>query len=191
MEDSQEWSHLIRGVRDGDDRACHDFWNQYGPMIERLASRRISKGMQRRIGPESVMLSACRTFFRRAQAGEFDLPDAEALWRLLCAITVNKVRMKTRYHSSQKRNLAEEVHPETMPDVSGQGQLPEEGVIFEEQLELLLSQFEGDEQKVLELKLEQHTNEEIAEKMGCSERTVRRMMKRIQARLSHLVDEEA
>ena len=157
-------------------------------MIERVAKRQLSSGMMRRVGPESVMLSACRTFFRRAQAGEFDLPDTEALWRLLCAITVNKVRMKARYHNQQKRGLNAEVHPEIMPDVAGQTADPAADLEFEEELQSLLGQFEGEEQQVLELKLEQLSNAEIAEQMKCSERTVRRMMNRIQTRLDAMFE---
>lgn len=191
MPDSDDsWPKLFQQVRSGDDRACFEFWNQYGPMIERVAKRQLSSGMMRRVGPESVMLSACRTFFRRAQAGEFDLPDTESLWRLLCAITVNKVRMKARYHNQQKRGLGAEVHPEAMPDVAGREVDPAADLVFEEELQQLLGQFEGEEQQVLELKLEQLSNTEIAERMKCSERTVRRMMNRIESRLDAMFEQE-
>ncbi|MCA9053722.1 MAG: sigma-70 family RNA polymerase sigma factor [Planctomycetaceae bacterium] len=186
---SDNWPELFQKLRSGDEQACFDFWNQYGPMVERVAKRQISSGLLRRVGPESVMLSACRTFFRRAQAGEFDLPDQESLWRLLCAITVNKVRMQARYHSQQRRGLGAEIHPDVMPDVAGGTADPEEELIFQEELQSLLSQFEGDEQRVLELKLEQLSNPEIAERLNCSERTVRRMMSRIEIRLDSMFGE--
>lgn len=187
-ETDDSWPELFERVRNGDDRACFEFWDRYGPMIERVAKRHLSSGMMRRIGPESVMLSACRTFFRRAQAGEFDLPDTEALWRLLCAITVNKVRMKARYHNRQMRDLGAELHLEIMPDVAGQAADPAADLEFEEELQALLMQFEGEEQQVLELKLEQLSNAEIAERMKCSERTVRRMLNRIETRLDAMVE---
>jgi len=57
-------------------------------------------------GPEDLVQSACRTFLRRAQIGQFRLADSEELWRLLCAITLTKVREQTRFHMRQKRGLA-------------------------------------------------------------------------------------
>ena len=38
------------------------------------------------------------------------------------------------------------------------------------------------ERQIVELKLQDYTNTEVAEQVGCSERTVRRILKRIQAR---------
>ena len=180
MTDADEaWRALLAGVRVGDDRACQDFWDQYGPLIEKVAERHLAAGVRRRVGPESVMLSACRTFFRRAQGGEFDLPDAESLWRLLCAITVNKVRLKTRFHLRKKRGLQSEEHPDQPPDVPANSPAPEEELEFNDELEKLIAEFNEEERRVLDLKLQQFTNDEIAEKLGCSERTVRRMMKRL------------
>ena len=179
-----DWNKLMAGVRAGDSESCDRFWREYGPMIERVASKNLSTALQRRVGPETVMLSACRTFFRRAQEGEFDLPDADSLWRLLCAITVNKARMKARFHNSSKRSLAAEVHPEQMPDAAAAAPTPEEEVAFAEQLELLMQQFNEEESLVLEMKLQQASQQEIADKLGCSGRTVRRMLQRIQMRMT-------
>lgn len=187
---NDDWHALMQGVRSGDNDACHDFWNQYGPSLERVAQRHLSSGMRRRVGPETVMLSACRTFFRRAQGGEFELPDSEALWRLLCAITVNKVRMKSRHHLRKKRGLDAEVHPETMPDVAGSSTPALDDLAFQEQLEVLIAKFDEEEAQVLDLKLQQYTNDEIAEQLECSERTVRRMMKRIQSQLGAIFDSD-
>ena len=40
---------------------------------------------------------------------------------------------------------------------------------------------------ILSLKLQKHTNEEIAQRLQCSERTVRRMLKKVQQQLERLV----
>ncbi len=37
---------------------------------------------------------------------------------------------------------------------------------------------------MVDLKLQEHTNEEAARLLGCSERTVRRILKRVQSRLT-------
>src|SRR3954451_16484076 len=103
------WQRLIEGLRAGDGRAAQEFWNQYGPLLHQVAERNLAGGVRRRVGPEDVVQSACRTFLRRAQGGEFRLEDSEGLWRLLCAITLSKVREQTRFHLRQKRGLDREV----------------------------------------------------------------------------------
>ena len=80
-------------------------------------------------------------------------------------------------------------------DEDGRGQIdpaaaaptPAEIAEFNDELTQLVASLPESEQQVLQLRLEQCTNEEIAEKLGCSERTVRRMMKRIQAHLTRLL----
>lgn len=159
-------------------------------MIERVARRHLGPGMQRRVGPESVMISACRTFIRRTQAGAFTFDDAESIWHLLCAITVNKVRNKTRFHLRQKRHLGNESGGEALADVPVSQPGPEDEVVFAEQFEHLLGSFDAEEQQILELRLQDQTQAEIAEQLGCSERTVRRLMKRMQDRMVQTLTQE-
>jgi RNA polymerase sigma factor (sigma-70 family) len=185
----ENWDRLIVGLRDGDGEAARQFCAQYGDALQRLADRHLPAGLRRRVGPEDVAQSACRTFLRRAGGGEFQLPDSEALWRLLCAITLTKVREQTRFHLRKKRGLDLETAPD--PDASGAGLLeaadprpsPEAAVEFADQFEQLLAGLDEEARQVVDLKLQELTNEQIAEKLGCSERTVRRVIKRVQADL--------
>src|SRR5262249_30472587 len=103
MHDADDW--LIDGLIQGDSEAARVFCQQYGPMLERLDEKNLEAGPRRRVGPESICQSACRTFLRRAQTGEYELADSEGLWKLLCAITLTKVREKARYHRRQKRSI--------------------------------------------------------------------------------------
>jgi RNA polymerase sigma-70 factor (ECF subfamily) len=190
MSQSDDW--LIRGLSQGDPEAARVFCERYGPSLQQLADKHLAIGLRRRVGPESICQSACRSFLRRAQAGEYELADAEGLWRLLCAITLTKVREQARFHRRQRRSIDRERSLEAPGDDEGQGVAhdvpdsrlsPAELVEFEEQFELLLGHFEAEEQQLLELKLQQLTNEEAAVRMGCSERTVRRVLQRVKSKL--------
>src|SRR5438445_10919068 len=108
-EGEDRWQRLIQGLRSGDRLIVQEFCGQYGALLQRLAERHLSEGLRRRVGAEDVVQSAYRTFLRRAQAGEFQLADSEGLWRLLCAITLTKVRELARFHRRQKRGLDQEV----------------------------------------------------------------------------------
>lgn len=190
------WPQLIRGLRDGDPRAVQQFYEEYAGALESLASRRLSAPVKRRVGPEDIVQSACRTFFRRAKEGEFTLEDSEGLWRLLTAITLAKVNEQTRYHLRQRRSLKGEQHLESGTDSrpgmdpAGEELSPVAAAEFNEQFERLLGRLDSEEQQVVDLKLQQFTNDEVAAKLGCSERTIRRLMKKVQSRLGELLLED-
>ena len=195
MED-QDWEKMIHGLRTGDQQACADFWNQFGSRLQAVAQKQLSERIQRRVGSDDVVQSACRTFFRRLNEGQFDLPDVDALWRLMCAITLTKARRSARDHSRQKRGVSAEQYLDAAtesgnrpPEVAGGEATPLDAAMFADQLDLLLEQLSPQECQVLDLKLQNHTNEEIAEQVGCSERTVRRVTKQISSRWTALFDE--
>lgn len=190
------WEVLIAGLRAGDQDAARRFCDEFGPALLRIAAHNLPEALRRRVGPEDVVQSACRTFFRRAQGGEFRLTDSETLWQLLCAITLTKVREQARFHLRQKRNLGQEVQAlpaDSMHSGSGfqpvqAGPSPDEAVAFADQFEQLLSSLGPEERQLVDLKLQELTNEEVAQQMGCSERTVRRILKRVQSRLARAFD---
>ena len=189
MDNDLDWQAWMTRLVDGDSIVEQDFWKQYGERLQRLAAQHLSSGLRRRVGAEDVVQSACRTFLRRAQGGQFELSDSESLWRLLCAITLTKVRQQARFHGRQKRALGQERHFGGEDSRAAGGHVispeptPAEAAEFADQLEQLLSLLDDEERQVVMLKLEQNTNEEAARHLQCSERTVRRILKRVQTRL--------
>lgn len=198
MTGEHEWDEMIEGLRSGEPEACRKFWIQYGPLLETVAQRQLSAKVQRRVGADDVVQSACRTFFRRVSDGQFELPDADALWRLMCTITLTKARRVARNQNRQKRGLQREQGlqqtdssgDERQWDVADSGPSAIEAVEVADQLQHLLAGLNSDECQVLDLKMQQLTNDEIAERLGCSERTVRRMTKTIQEKWTALADAE-
>ncbi len=196
MVDDTDWDDWLEGLVRGDGPIVAEFWAAYGQRLQQLAASRLAPALQRRVGPEDVVQSVCRTFFRRAQAGEFALADSAALWRLLCGITLAKTRQKARFHRRKKRAVdreqdvilgSESRDAEYQP--AADQPTPQQAAEFADELFHLMQQLDAEQQQLVELKLEQATNEEIAERMGCSERTVRRLLKRVQTRLRHMLDE--
>ena len=92
----------------GDAQTFREFWDRYGAHLHNLAAKNMETWLRRREGPEDVVQSVCRSFLRRAKAGQYELADTEALWRLLCAITLNKLREKKRFHGCKKRSPGRE-----------------------------------------------------------------------------------
>jgi RNA polymerase sigma-70 factor (ECF subfamily) len=188
------WDRLIAGLRQGDPRVMQEFCAQYGERLHRLAEKRLGGKLGRRVGPEDVVQSAYRTFIRRAKGGEFELGDTDSLWRLLCAITMKKLYQKARANRRQRRDYGREVHPGSEGDGAAfdpvdPQPLPDQEAAFADQLAQLIGSLDPEEQQVVELKLQGCTNEEAAERMGSSERTIRRIVKRLQHILERRFDD--
>lgn len=184
MEPQDTFAGMIQGLRTGDSRAEFAFWQRYGPLLEGLAQKHLHGEVLRRLGPEDVAQSACRTFLRRAQLGEFQVPDAASLWHLLCAITLSKAHEQARFHRRQKRSVDKE-HVLASPleeEDSGAGEFmdrspgPEEAAAFSDQFQQLMAGLDPEERRIVELKLQDLTNKEIAKNLRSSERTVRRIL---------------
>lgn len=197
MDEEQDWPSQLRQLVDGDDEAVRAFWDEYGSRLQTLAARHLSPALQRREAPEDVAQSVCRTFFRRAREGQFSLNDSGCLWRLLCAITMTKTREKARFHGRDKRSWKREQRlalqeGDSVPGVwhlAGDEPDPAEAVALADQIETLSAQLTDEERTVMNMKLEERRNGEIASALGCSERTVRRLLDRLQIKLRRVLEE--
>ena len=192
------WEAWIDALAQGDPEVAAQFWDRYGSRLERLAGQHLAAKLQRRLGADDVAQSVCRTFLRRAADGQFRLEDGDGLWRLLCAITLTKIREKARFHLRKKRSINQEQPMEGGKEGESQARLqiaaheptPAEAAEFADQFEKILSGLDAEEQSLVRLKLEQCTNQEVADRIGCSERTVRRLLKKVQTHLQKVLDIE-
>ena len=66
---------------------------------------------------------------------------------------------------------------------------PAEAVAFADQMQALLAMLDEQERQVVGLKLQDLTNEQIAERLNLAERTIRRTMKRVEEKLRESVGE--
>jgi RNA polymerase sigma-70 factor (ECF subfamily) len=186
---------MVRGLIEGDNLAYAEFWEQYGKRLEGVVRSKFPMGLKRRLEPEDLVQSVCRSFFRRATGGQLEFSGDESLWRLLCAITLNKMKMKQRFHYAKRRRLTQESDVAIQSsdgdsdrfEPVGTGQSPDDAAMFAEQLEQVMNTLDATEQNVLQLKLDGFSNEEISGKLRRSDRTVRRILKRMQIKLEALL----
>ncbi len=191
-EEPKSIEQLIDGLRTSDSLAEIHFWQRYGPSLERFARPRVKGAMLARFGPEDIAQSACRTFLRRARLGQYDVPDAGSLWRLLCAIALSKVREQARFHHRRRRSVDDETQLDhrgaSDTAVSPGSQVtdlepaPDEAVAFADQFEKLLSELAPEDREIVAMKLQDRGNQEIAASLRRSERTVRRTLERLRSK---------
>ena len=70
----------------------------------------VSSSLSSRVDPEDIVQSVFRTFFRRASEGQYQVPSGEELWKLLLAISLNKVRSVGQFHRAAKRDIHSSAH---------------------------------------------------------------------------------
>lgn len=179
-------------LAEGKPTAVEQFWQRYGESLQRVAERQIASWLRRRVDPEDVVQSACRTFFRRASEGNFSFESKDDLWKLLLTITLNKVRMQARFHSRKRRSISKE---QTMPEEANlqpaEWDHAIEQVEMQDMLQVAFADKDDERKRVLEMWLECRTQNEIAKVIGCSERTVRRIQDRIRKDLGSFLQEES
>ena len=180
----------------GEEAAAAEAFDRYVDRLAALAQSRLSARLAQRIDADDVVQSAFRSFFRGAQEGRFVHGRGGDLWRLLSAIAINKVRMQARRHGAGRRDSSKEAAvgedaagafgPSREPD-------PAEAAALLDELETLYRDLPRDRGTMLEMRLAGSTVEEIADAVGCSERTVRRFLKELQERFtgSHSDDERS
>lgn len=189
MAESDRFEELMARLCSGDDEAATLVFQRFVRQLIALAERKLSASMRGRVDVEGVVQSAYRSFFRRQGRGEFTLEGWDELWGLLAVITLRKCAKQCEKLRAARRSVAREVH---WKDGSGLCQFdrapaPFEAAMLAELIESLLRALEEDDRQVVEHLLAGYTAVEIAQKLDCSERTVRRVRHRAKSRLLALV----
>ena len=186
-------THWFEQVREGDSLAVRAVWERYFPELVRLAREKL-RGTPRRVADEEdIAASVMESLFRAAQKGRFpDLADRHDLWRLLLGMTARKV-VDLKRRETRKRRGGGRVRGESafggadsasehagLAEVIGNMPTPEFAAMMAEACQRLLERLGNPNLEALAVaKMEGYTNEEIAERFGCSVRTVERQLRLI------------
>jgi len=172
----------LKGLARGDELASQRIWERYCQQLIDLARKKLGHAGRRAADEEDVALSAFNSFCQGAVAGRFPrLDDRHDLWRLLVTITARKAMRQIRDARRQKRGGAavrgESAMHAGIGQVLGREPTPELAAQMAEQTQYLLDLLDDDPLRLIALlKLEGYTNEEIAQSLDCSLRTVKRRL---------------
>jgi RNA polymerase sigma factor (sigma-70 family) len=166
----------IAQVKEGERAAVQPLMEHYFHRLVALARARL-RGIPGLVGhDEDVALSAFKSLCLGAEGGRFpNLNDRDDLWRLLAVITIRKA-----IDLQRRRRPEEPIGPDSMSDFLSRDPSPELAVELADECRRLLDRL-GDPQlvSIAMWKVEGLTNEEIARRLGCVERSVERKLHRI------------
>jgi RNA polymerase sigma-70 factor (ECF subfamily) len=182
----EESAELLARWKSGDQAAARLLFERYASRLVALAQVHLPGRLTRRLDSEDVVQSVFRSFFARAQEGGFILGQSGDLWRLLAAMTLHKLYRRVEQHSAQKRSVAREqeagagVDLSYLPPEALSGEpSPEEAVALADELEAIMRDLDPLRRRMLEMRLQNYTLDEIAADTRRSERTVRRFLDQI------------
>lgn len=182
-------TYWLDELKAGDPAAAQPLWDRYFDRLVRLARKRLS--LARRNNPvedeEDAALSAFDSFCDGAAQGRFPrLADREDLWKLLVVITARKAAAQNDRRKAQKRGgdwsqvasspaEQEERDGFRLEQIVDGGPTPEFAAMVAEQYQRLLDSLADDGLRQIALwKMEGFTSDEIANRLGCAQRTVAR-----------------
>ena len=168
----------------GDPAAAQQLWERYFQRLVRLARQKLQGTPRRAADEEDVALSAFDSFCRNAGRGRFpQLADREDLWRLLAVLTARKAAHLRRDEGRQKRGGGTAPAEEAgLEHLLGREPTPAFAAEVAEACQRLLACL-GDRRLacVARWKMEGYTTEEIARKLGCAPRSVKRKVQLIRS----------
>jgi DNA-directed RNA polymerase specialized sigma24 family protein len=181
----------IGALKAGDHAAAQRLWERYFRQLVRLARARYGGARRRAADEEDAALSAFDSFCRGAADGRFpQLSDRDNLWPLLVVITARKVIDAHKHEARAKRGGGKVRGESAWLDavdgsdrdgginlVIGDEPTPAFAAEVAERTQRLLDALGSEElRQVAVWKMEGYSNAEIADKLGCVERTVERKL---------------
>ncbi len=178
-------SRWIIRLAENSPEAAQRVWAHYHSRLLGMAARMLSRAARGSGDEEDVVASVFESFFERAGRGELP-PDArrDDLWRLLARMVEFKSASHNRLASRQKRGgglrrisadadegfdpLSAVPSPDLPPDLAAE---------VADSVQHLLDLLDSEQQRIVALKLQGFTNEEIAVKIDKSRPTIERRLK--------------
>jgi RNA polymerase sigma-70 factor (ECF subfamily) len=194
MSQDHSFNDLMVRLRAGNNDAAARIFDQYSHRLISVAQKRLGSQVRRKIDPEDVLQSVFRSFFARQAAGEMDeLAGWDSLWGMLVVITLRKCGRRLDYFHAACRDVGREASGRNAPDQSGVSfeassdiPTPQEEAMMGEAVERLLAYFEGRHRDIVTLSLQGYTIPEVSAEIGCTERTVYRVLERVKQCLEQM-----
>jgi RNA polymerase sigma-70 factor (ECF subfamily) len=174
-----QFKELLQRVRDGNQEAAAELFQQYEPAVRIEVRRRLHDPyLNASFDSEDICQSVMKSFFLRAAAGEYELNAAEDLMKLLARMARNKVANKVRHAHAQIRDPRRlEGGTETVERLAN-GPPPDRVAAGKELLQRFRELLSDEERQLADLRASGRTWPEIAAEIGGEAQTHRRKLER-------------
>lgn len=164
-------SHCFRMLKAGDRSAMQALWDHFFPRLLGLARKTLGDCYGGVADVDDAVQSALISFWQRVERGDLDGPrDRDSLWNLLAVITVRKSFKHRERENAQKRGGGKKIVSltEEVAQIRSQD--------FDTFCSELLDMLDDQCRRVAIQRLVGYKNKEIAESLGCTERSIERKL---------------
>jgi RNA polymerase sigma factor (sigma-70 family) len=189
MDSDEPVSVWIEGLQQGDESSARKLWEHFVQRLYEVAKKKLNKRVARTYDEQDAAQSAFHALCAGVSAGRYpDLNDRTSLWRLLLTITSNKISNRHRYEKREQRDIRRtatdsvflaESDSSLIGSLPAREPTPEYSAEFVDLCGRLVEGLDPELQEIARLKIEGYTDVEISERLGCSDRTVRRRVELI------------
>jgi RNA polymerase sigma factor (sigma-70 family) len=179
-----EFRELVRQASEGSDEAAWRLVEQYGEALHRAVRRSLSKQLRSKFDSLDFVQLVWGSLFRvRGNLTRFNRPEELAAYLLTMArnkvgLEIRRRLMTEKYDVRRERGL-DPSDEQKYADRSHRQPLPEDVAIAREQWNRMLDDQPEHYRKIVELRLQGHTYQAIADTLHIDECTVRRFLKRL------------
>lgn len=187
--DETPFAELLVSARRGDASAAEQLIRMYEPEIRRIVRVRLTDSRLRRlVDSVDICQSVLANFFIRSATGQYDLETPEDLLRVLVTMTRNRIIDLARYSNAACRDgrrdvsLSEDEDIQNLVKASGPG--PESILINRELIEQFHNRLTEEERRIMQLRIDGESWEQIASSQGQKAAAVRMKLVRAIDRVS-------
>jgi RNA polymerase sigma-70 factor (ECF subfamily) len=181
-------------IRAGDESAARELLARYEAQVRLVVRRQLPRLLRSRFDSLDFLQSVWASFFRRLRAGPEEFEDPRYLVTFLARVARNKVIDQYRRAASHKHDMYREEslsNFESRPrEPAAEQDTASEVAEAREALDRLRELLPAERRGILRLKLEGHSSREIGERLGLSERTVRRALEDLRRRADSRADDQ-
>jgi RNA polymerase sigma-70 factor (ECF subfamily) len=185
MSDSRDdFADLMQRLRDGSEEAASELLARYGEPILRVVRRKLSHELRSKFDSVDFVQAVWMSFFADVpRQRRFDHP--QALIAFLVTLAQNKVidavrqRMQTqKYNINRERPLDGSVAAEAA-GLRAREPSPSQVAVANDEWQRLLAELPSRYQRMLVLLREGHTQKDIARELNVNEKTIRRVLEKL------------
>ena len=196
--DDEPITEWLNQLPDGDSLAQRKIWERCANRIAREAKKHLAGVSRRDSDEEDVAIKVLNSLFQRLADGrQKPLESRTELWNLLLRMTRNKSAEEARRKLAQKRGAgrvrgesalgagADETGNRGIDRVSGKTPDPQRAFDEAQQLTQMLNSLKDSQaRRIALLRMANHSDQEIADILGCGKRTVQRRLEEIRTKFS-------
>jgi RNA polymerase sigma-70 factor (ECF subfamily) len=182
-----EFRSLMHRVHGGSEEAARELVQKYGDAIRRAVRRALHRALRPRFDSLDFVQNVWKSFFReRDKLDRFEKPQELAAF--LISVARNKIRIESRRQTADKCDARREedfggTHESDVDHLLDQGPAPTEVVMARDEWDRVLQGQPAVYRRIVELRLQGYTYQEIGEDLHLHKGIVLRILQRLLRRI--------